>query len=50
MKSKPIFPLAKTAAKKRVAFCEGQEERVLRAAQILSNLCCRVPPCTVHAD
>jgi malate dehydrogenase (oxaloacetate-decarboxylating)(NADP+) len=32
---KPIFTLAKTAAKKRVAFCEGEEERVLRAAQIV---------------
>jgi malate dehydrogenase (oxaloacetate-decarboxylating)(NADP+) len=34
---KPIFALAKTAAKKRVAFCEGEEERVLRAAQIVSD-------------
>ena len=32
---KPIFTAAKTAAKKRVAFCEGEEERVLRAAQIV---------------
>jgi malate dehydrogenase (oxaloacetate-decarboxylating)(NADP+) len=32
---KPIFALAKTAARKRVAFCEGEEERVLRAAQIV---------------
>jgi malate dehydrogenase (oxaloacetate-decarboxylating)(NADP+) len=34
---KPIFALAKTAAKKRVAFCEGEDERVLRAAQIVSD-------------
>jgi malate dehydrogenase (oxaloacetate-decarboxylating)(NADP+) len=34
---KPIFALAKTAAKKRVAFCEGEEERVLRAAQIVAD-------------
>ena len=32
---KPIFQMAKHAAKKRVAFCEGEEERVLRAAQIV---------------
>jgi malate dehydrogenase (oxaloacetate-decarboxylating)(NADP+) len=32
---KPIFTAAKAASKKRVAFCEGEEERVLRAAQIL---------------
>jgi malate dehydrogenase (oxaloacetate-decarboxylating)(NADP+) len=32
---KPIFAMAKAAAKKRVAFCEGEEERVLRAAQII---------------
>jgi malate dehydrogenase (oxaloacetate-decarboxylating)(NADP+) len=32
---KPIFAAAKTAAKKRVVFCEGEEERVLRAAQIV---------------
>jgi malate dehydrogenase (oxaloacetate-decarboxylating)(NADP+) len=32
---KPIFMAAKTALKKRVAFCEGEEERVLRAAQIV---------------
>jgi malate dehydrogenase (oxaloacetate-decarboxylating)(NADP+) len=34
---KPIFTAAKGAAKKRVAFCEGEEERVLRAAQIVSD-------------
>src|SRR6478609_416579 len=34
---KPIFTAAKTAAKKRVAFSEGEEERVLRAAQIVSD-------------
>jgi malate dehydrogenase (oxaloacetate-decarboxylating)(NADP+) len=32
---KPIFAAAKVAAKKRVAYCEGEEERVLRAAQIV---------------
>jgi malate dehydrogenase (oxaloacetate-decarboxylating)(NADP+) len=32
---KPIFAAAKAAAKRRVAFCEGEEERVLRAAQIV---------------
>ena len=32
---KPIFNAAKIATKKRVAFCEGEEERVLRAAQIV---------------
>ncbi|HEY8050027.1 MAG TPA: NADP-dependent malic enzyme [Ramlibacter sp.] len=32
---KPIFTAAKLAKKKRVAFCEGEEERVLRAAQIV---------------
>jgi malate dehydrogenase (oxaloacetate-decarboxylating)(NADP+) len=32
---KPIFQMAKLAEKKRVAFCEGEEERVLRAAQIV---------------
>src|SRR3954468_15941200 len=32
---KPIFTAAKAAVKKRVAMCEGEEERVLRAAQIV---------------
>ncbi|RYX94043.1 MAG: NADP-dependent malic enzyme [Comamonadaceae bacterium] len=32
---KPIFMAAKIAVKKRVAYCEGEEERVLRAAQIV---------------
>ncbi len=32
---KPIFDLAKIATKKRVAYAEGEEERVLRAAQIV---------------
>jgi malate dehydrogenase (oxaloacetate-decarboxylating)(NADP+) len=32
---RPIFAVAKTAAKKRVVFCEGEEERVLRACQIM---------------
>ena len=34
---KPIFAAAKMAVKKRVAFCEGEEERVLRAAQIVAD-------------
>jgi malate dehydrogenase (oxaloacetate-decarboxylating)(NADP+) len=32
---KPIFVAAKKALKKRVAYCEGEEERVLRACQIV---------------
>ncbi|MES2187235.1 MAG: NADP-dependent malic enzyme [Pseudomonadota bacterium] len=32
---KPIFAAAKAAVKKRVAYAEGEEERVLRAAQIV---------------
>ena len=32
---KPIFAAAKAAVKKRVVFCEGEEERVLRASQIV---------------
>jgi malate dehydrogenase (oxaloacetate-decarboxylating)(NADP+) len=32
---KPVFAAAKTAAKKRVIFAEGEDERVLRAAQVL---------------
>jgi len=32
---KPIFDAARRAPKKRVAYCEGEEERVLRAAQIV---------------
>ncbi len=32
---KPIFTAAKTASKKRVGYAEGEEERVLRAAQIV---------------
>ena len=32
---KPIFAAAKTAARKRVVLCEGEEERVLRASQII---------------
>ncbi len=32
---KPIFDLAKIATKKRVAYAEGEEERVLRAVQIV---------------
>ncbi len=32
---KPIFTAAKRALKKRVAYCEGEEERVLRAAQVV---------------
>lgn len=38
---KPIFTAAKAAAKKKVVFCEGEEERVLRACQIVvdENVC-----------
>ncbi len=32
---RPIFTLAKAAKKKRIAFAEGEEERVLRAAQVV---------------
>ena len=32
---KPIFTLAKRATRKRVVFCEGEEERVLRAVQVV---------------
>ena len=32
---KPIFAAAKVAARKRVAYAEGEEERVLRACQIV---------------
>jgi malate dehydrogenase (oxaloacetate-decarboxylating)(NADP+) len=32
---KPIFTVAKRAANKRVVFCEGEEERVLRAVQVV---------------
>ena len=32
---KPIFDAARKATRKRVAYCEGEEERVLRAAQIV---------------
>jgi malate dehydrogenase (oxaloacetate-decarboxylating)(NADP+) len=32
---KPIFTIAKRALHKRVAFAEGEEERVLRAAQVV---------------
>ena len=32
---RPIFAAAKNATRKRIAFCEGEEERVLRACQIV---------------
>jgi malate dehydrogenase (oxaloacetate-decarboxylating)(NADP+) len=32
---KPIFSQAKAATKKRIAYCEGEDERVLRAAKIV---------------
>ncbi|HEX6017604.1 MAG TPA: phosphate acyltransferase, partial [Burkholderiaceae bacterium] len=32
---KPIFTLARRAARKRVVFCEGEEERVLHAVQVV---------------
>ena len=34
---KPIFAAAKASAAKRVAYSEGEEERVLRAAQIVAD-------------
>jgi malate dehydrogenase (oxaloacetate-decarboxylating)(NADP+) len=34
---KPIFLAAKRAQRKRVAYAEGEEERILRAAQIVSD-------------
>ena len=32
---KPIFTAARRALKKRIVYCEGEEERILRAAQIV---------------
>ena len=32
---RPIFAMAKSATHKRIAYCEGEEERVLRACQIV---------------
>src|SRR4029079_3248985 len=32
---KPIFAIAKRARDKRVVFCEGEEERILRAVQVV---------------
>ncbi len=32
---RPIYAAAKIATRKRIAFCEGEEERVLRACQIV---------------
>ena len=40
---KPIFTAAKTALKKRIAYAEGEEERVLRAAQIVVDEGLAVP-------
>ena len=40
---KPIFTAAKKALKKRVAYAEGEEERVLRAAQIVVDERLAVP-------
>ncbi|WP_119155175.1 NADP-dependent malic enzyme [Caldimonas tepidiphila] len=34
---KPIFQVAKRAANKRIAYAEGEEERVLRAVQIVAD-------------
>jgi len=34
---RPVFAVARAAAAKRVAFSEGEEERVLRAAQIVAD-------------
>ncbi|MGE5336881.1 MAG: NADP-dependent malic enzyme [Gemmatimonadota bacterium] len=33
----PVFDRAKKAAAKRLIFCEGEEERVLRAAQVVAD-------------
>jgi malate dehydrogenase (oxaloacetate-decarboxylating)(NADP+) len=40
---KPIYAAAKKAAKKRVAYAEGEDERVLRAAQIVVDEGLAVP-------
>ena len=40
---KPIFSAAKMAVKKRIGFAEGEEERVLRAAQIVVDEGLAVP-------
>ncbi len=40
---KPIFSAAKLARKKRIGFAEGEEERVLRAAQIVVDEGLAVP-------
>ena len=40
---KPIFTAAKKALKKRVAYAEGEDERVLRAAQIVVDECLAFP-------
>ena len=40
---KPIYGAAKKAAKKRVAYAEGEDERVLRAAQIVVDEGLAVP-------
>jgi len=40
---KPIFTAAKVAQKKRVAYSEGEDERVLRAAQIVVDECLARP-------
>jgi hypothetical protein len=42
---KPLFTAAKAATKKRVIFAEGEDERVLRAAQVLlEEEHCRTDP------
>src|SRR4029078_2384937 len=33
--SRPLFNVAKTAQKKRIAYAEGEEERILRAVQVV---------------
>ncbi len=40
---KPIFSAAKRATKKRVVYAEGEEERVLRACQIVVDECVARP-------
>lgn len=34
---KPVFAQAKAAANKKIVFCEGEDERVLRAVQIVAD-------------
>ncbi|TXH34307.1 MAG: NADP-dependent malic enzyme, partial [Burkholderiaceae bacterium] len=40
---KPIFQVAKRAKNKRIVYCEGEEERVLRAVQVVVDECLARP-------